>query len=480
MSKKCPNCGASIPEDASFCPHCTTNLIEKQTINPPKPRRKTAFIVAAVTVILVVAIILAAAITAQNGEDSAEATTQTSTTSAATTTASSQTTTATATPAATVTTAATPTTSAAATTSATTKATTTVYVPKVFDEDGPSVKYVDEGGEYELLVAYHPSEIAARQPQEIKQFSSARDGVGGFPTVLGIYQDQKLIEEEDFFSKVESCTVESFPDEGSVALDIRQPEYNSDYQPSLRDARLEYTGTSGNNNIVWTIKMKNGDTIRMHQRVEITPLDRQQFSPETTKLDTIEDIQQLLEAIELTVNPSVPIDIYLPPYTYEGDLEISGHSVSLYGGSNGPNRTTFTGNLTITSDLPEICTVQGILFEGNGGTAVQVKDASAFLVRCQFLGWDTAVSVLDRGMVFSDECTYEGNGIAITYNVPHILGFASNIPNNRFINNKVALQILALDETIPLELADCVFSGNETDIDNPIDYPLVTDTATFE
>ena len=40
MSKRCIKCGAKLPDEASFCPNCMTSQVEREHIEPPKPRRK--------------------------------------------------------------------------------------------------------------------------------------------------------------------------------------------------------------------------------------------------------------------------------------------------------------------------------------------------------------------------------------------------------------------------------------------------------
>lgn len=42
MRKKCTYCGADLPGDASFCPHCAKSLIEKTEAAPPRLWRKKA------------------------------------------------------------------------------------------------------------------------------------------------------------------------------------------------------------------------------------------------------------------------------------------------------------------------------------------------------------------------------------------------------------------------------------------------------
>ena len=40
MSKQCRNCGAELPDDAAFCPHCTQVQQEKAYRRPPRRWRK--------------------------------------------------------------------------------------------------------------------------------------------------------------------------------------------------------------------------------------------------------------------------------------------------------------------------------------------------------------------------------------------------------------------------------------------------------
>ena len=57
--KHCPHCGMALPEDASFCPHCESVLIEKHPAAVPKPKRRRR-----ITAAILLAAVLAAALTA--------------------------------------------------------------------------------------------------------------------------------------------------------------------------------------------------------------------------------------------------------------------------------------------------------------------------------------------------------------------------------------------------------------------------------
>ena len=55
MDKQCRNCGADLPEGASFCPHCAQSQIERQEVKPPRLWRKKALIAALCAHVLVTA-----------------------------------------------------------------------------------------------------------------------------------------------------------------------------------------------------------------------------------------------------------------------------------------------------------------------------------------------------------------------------------------------------------------------------------------
>ena len=51
MRKKCIHCGAELPEEAAFCPHCAQSPIEKVEIKPPRRWRKKAMIASVCTLL---------------------------------------------------------------------------------------------------------------------------------------------------------------------------------------------------------------------------------------------------------------------------------------------------------------------------------------------------------------------------------------------------------------------------------------------
>ena len=413
MSKKCQNCGAELPEDASFCPRCAQSQIEKTEVKPPRLWRKKALIAASCMILLALAVLTCVL----------------------------------------------------------------YHRPKTY-EGGASVIYTDKDGEYEILVNTISSDLANRTPEEHRTVSLSTDEASCLPALLGVFQNGELADTEAFFEKVESCTLEAFPNE-SGALEISNPIYDTVFSPAARECDVLFTGASGTNELVWTLQMKNGDTIRLRQTFEVIPLVHQVFTPEDAPLDTMEDLKALLDRIDREVPADTIVDIFLPPVTYTGNLTMASRAVNFYGCSDGSGRTTFTGTLTVRTDSPSNVTLCDLDFVGNGGTGLS-SSASAVIFGCSFSGWDIGAAVQDGGMIGVENCMFQNNGIGFRYDTANYSFFKTGFPDCTFEENGVGVQFARLPGTMALDFAFTVFSGNEIDIDNPIGYPVDLSNAVFE
>ena len=413
MRKKCKNCGAELPEDASFCPHCAQSQIEKAEVKPPRPWRKKALIAASCAILLVL-VVLACALS---------------------------------------------------------------HRPKTY-EGGASVTYADKDGAYELLASFVSSDLANHVPEEKRTISLSADESSCLPALLGVFQDGELADPESFFAKVESCTLEAFPNENG-ALEISEPVYDTVFSPAARECDVIFTGASGTNELAWTLQMKNGDTIRLRQTFEVIPLVHQAFTPEDAPLNTMEDVRALLERINTEVPADTIVDIYLPAVTYTGNLTMASRAVNLYGCNDGSGRTVFAGSLSVRTDSPSLVTLCDLDFVGNGGTGLS-STASAQIFGCSFSGWDIGAAVQDGGMIGVENCIFRNNGIGFRYDNANYSFFKTRFPDCTFEGNGTGLQFARLPGTMALDFAFTVFSGNEIDIDNPIGYPADLSKAIFE
>lgn len=349
--------------------------------------------------------------------------------------------------------------------------------PKTY-EGGASVIYSDKDGDYELLVGTISSDLANRVPEEYRTVSLATDEMSCLPALLGIFRNGEQADTEAFFEKVESCTLEAFPNENG-ALEIASPIYDTVFSPAARECDVIFTGASGTNELVWTLQMKNGDTIRLRQTFAVIPLVHQAFTPEDAPLETMEDLKALLDRIDTEVPADTIVDIFLPPVSYTGNLSIVSRAVNFYGCSDGSGRTAFTGTLSVRTDSPSNVTLCDLDFVGNGGTGLS-STASALIFGCSFSGWDIGAAVQDGGMIGVENCVFQNNGIGFRYDTANYSFFKTGFPDCTFEGNGIGVQFSRLPGTMPLDFAFTVFSGNEIDIDNPIGYPIDLSNAVFE
>lgn len=412
MSKQCRNCGAQLPEEASFCPHCAQSQTEKEEVTPPRLWRKKTII--AVFCVLVLAFAAFSCVFANR--------------------------------------------------------------PKTY-EGGANVVYTDKDGAYEIIAAFHPDDIQYNRPVGTKTVSLSTDELSNMTVMIGVYHNGEIADTEEFFTKVESCTLEASPNENG-ALALSEPTYNTNFLPAARESDITYSGLSGINDLFWTLVMKNGDTIRLKQTFEVIPLVHQVYTPEDTPLDTMEDINALLARINDEVPEDTIVDIYLPPVTYTGTLTMVSRAVNLYGSTSG-GRTVFTDTLSVNTDSPSNVMLFELDFVGDGGTGLSAT-ASVYMGGCSFTGWDVGAVALDGGMIGVDCCTFINNGIGFKYNTVAYHSFNSVFPGCTIQDNDIGVQFARLQGTITIDFVDSVFSGNRIDIDNPAQYPIDTTNAIFE
>ncbi len=405
MSKQCRNCGAELPEDASFCPYCTHSQIERTEAPPPRLWRKKALIAALVLVLLAAAAL----------------------------------------------------------------AWLLPHRPKTY-EGGASVTYQDKDGTYTLLVTTFIDDLAAGIPEEKRTLTAAAGGKFQLPALLGVLQDGKPVDAKAFLAKVERAELEAVPNENG-ALDVNAPVNSEAFAPALLESDVIYTSASGTNDLVWTLTMKNGDTIRLTQTYEIIELVHQAYTANDAPMDTIEELETLLSRIEEEVPADTIVDLYLPPVTYTGDLTIASRAVNLHGCADGTGRTVFEGSLSVQTHEPDEVKLSDLDFVGSGGVGLRAS-ASTYICGCSFTGWDIGAQVKNGGMIAVDASAFRDNGIGFQYDTVEYYSYKDTVPDSRFEGNDIGVQILNLPGGIPLGFTNTEFTGNGTDVDNQSNHPV--------
>ena len=139
MNRQCKNCGAELPEGASFCPHCAQSQIERKEVKPPHLwRKKLRYVLLGAAVVVAVGL--------------------------------------------------------------------AIYLPdrpQTF-EGGAAVAYTDREGSYDLLVTFFPGDITNNRPIGSKTVTASPGETNMDTPMLGIYQNGKLADTEQFFAKVQN------------------------------------------------------------------------------------------------------------------------------------------------------------------------------------------------------------------------------------------------------------------------------------
>lgn len=210
MSKKCIKCGEILPDDASFCPHCTTVQTEKKEIKTPRKWRKKAVIGVAV---LAVAAVIGIAFSIYHRPEIYEGGAQIT-----------------------------------------------------YTDKGKSYKvllsFSEEGG----MTGHAQGERTDTLSEGMNSALPCQ--------LYVLNKDTGELAGEEFSKEVESCKVDTNPSEGSQKMEYVEPVYNESFPNAAYVSDINYVSDSGTNDIQWTLTMKNGDTIFLSTRLTIEKQDR--------------------------------------------------------------------------------------------------------------------------------------------------------------------------------------------------------------
>lgn len=453
--KKCINCGSDLPDGAAYCPHCETSQFDKQRVEPPKKRRG-AIAAAVCTVILVAAVSVGVGLSWGGGPAAIPTEGVAGTAPAGT--------------------------APAETAPAATAPAETTGPEDELSGIGADMVYASDGGSYRLVLTIDTVNGGVQTPQPERNYVCAEGNWSANPSQLYVYDaEDSSPANEEFMALVDSYTVEVLPRGDARQMEYSAPAADPSFPGAALVSHIEFTYGCGTNDILWTLNMKNGDTVQLRQIITITDIETITYTPEDVPMDTTEDLQSLMDYIDLELPLNTAVDIYLPPVTYTGDLRLAPRrGVSLYGSYDDEgNTTTFTGSITVCSAYMQLTDLDGIRFEGSGGTAVTAHDG-VYINNCTFTGWDTAAIALEGSWIGVGNSIFEDNGVALHFNTDATYHYVnSSYWNTAFRNNGAAIIIDNLPGSEVLRFPKCVFSGNGTDIMNNAGHPLDTSGAVF-
>lgn len=346
-------------------------------------------------------------------------------------------------------------------------------------EGNGEVTYSDKDGTYQMLL----SKGAGRfYPLAEVVTTGEPDGEYRMPCCFYVnYKDSGENAAEIFRQKIESVTAEFIqPDDCVSPMKCTEPAPDAYDPDAAMVGFLDFTGRSGPADLLWTIKMKNGDTILLHQNHIIEPIETFHYRWEDFAMNTADELQALVDHIERDIAHDATVNIYLPPITYEGGLDMEARPFNLYGSVDGENRTTFTDTVRLTTQYWGLSFFRNIDFTGDGTGVGISATAGLHIIDCTFTGWKTAVLGYAKAWVNIANSQFVNNGIGFHFNstgdsVTHTLYTA-----NQFMDNEIAILLENVPRDVTMDFGECLFSGNDTDIDNPCDQPIDISAAIFE
>ncbi len=411
-NQTCPHCGVTLPEQASFCPHCARSVNRRTESRPPKalPGR----ILRAGAVLLVLLGIALGVFLAER--------------------------------------------------------------PKEYEGTG-EILYTDEDGTYQILLG-RPGDCYTPAPQ-IEQ-NAEEGGEYRFPVCLYInHVESGANAAPMFLKKVEKVTAEFREPVHGGAVSYTEPAPD-DYCPdAAMVGYVDFIGAEEEAEGIWTVTMENGDVLRLRQTLQIRLIQTYDYFPDTTPMDTLEELQALVDEVARTVEPSAVVNVHLPPVAYEGSLVMEGRPVNLYGSAQGDARTTFTDTLRVASNDSWICYIEGVDFVGEGGVGISAA-ARVHVTDCSFSGWKTAVLAYGYTWVNVQQSRFEQNVTGLHFNASGASVSHTQFTGNEFLNNGTGILLESVPTDVTMKFADCLFSGNGTDIDNRCGQQLDISQAVFQ
>ena len=88
--------------------------------------------------------------------------------------------------------------------------------------------------------------------------------------------------------------------------------------PSFHTEQLK----EGEGDVIWTIYLKNGDTLRLHHTVKITRIPVVTLTENDYPMATVDDLNALLDTLAHEADRKAVYILQLPAVTYEGGLTV--------------------------------------------------------------------------------------------------------------------------------------------------------------
>ena len=185
---------------------------------------------------------------------------------------------------------------------------------------------------------------------------------------------------------------------------------------------------------------------------------------------TIDDLNALLDTLAHEADRKSVYILQLPAVTYEGGLTMKNFCCDLVGSEGG---TTFTGTVTIATRGIHPSNITNVRFVGDGTGIGLSASEGAFLHRCTFENWEIGAYGGLGSWVNATGCTFRGNGVGLWLdNRGGATCSGSYYGDSVYEDNGIAVRIAAMPGTETLDFSNCVFRGNEVNVENTAGYAV--------
>ena len=327
-----------------------------------------------------------------------------------------------------------------------------------------------DGREYHVFTAVTPSIEGRTDPVGYRSELIPAGGTVDFPATAmvedAVTQDYAA---EDFAALLDSWDVTVSAPEGVGRVSLREAELETADTPALLYRRLWGDNTCTHNEIVWTLRMKNGDVLTLTQTIELLPQEVRTYSTADTPLETAQELQALLDRLAEEYDADTSITVELPDVTYDAPVSV-GCAVTLKGSG-----TAFAAPVTVmplsdTERCHAYVRFSEVSFEGDGsGTGVTAR-APTYLENCRVTGWAVGGEAVTGGWLYLRGSHVADCGVGIRYNSAYRSSYTYFADKMTFVQNGTALELLCMPPDGYIELQGCRFHGNGTDVRNPGGY----------
>ena len=328
----------------------------------------------------------------------------------------------------------------------------------------------EDGREYHVFTAMTPNLYDPTTPVGYCCRLIPDGGSNDFPATVmvedAVTQDYAA---EDFAALLDSWDVSVIAQEGVSRVKLWDAEEETPESPALLYRRLWGNNTCTHNEIVWTLRMKNGDVLTLTQTIELLPQEVRTYSTADAPLETAQELQALLDRLAEEYDADTSITVELPDVTYDAPVSV-GCAVTLKGSG-----TAFAAPVTVmplsdTERCHAYVRFSEVSFEGDGsGTGVTAR-APTYLENCRVTGWAVGGEAVTGGWLYLRGSHVADCGVGIRYNSAYSSSYTYFADKMTFVQNGTALELLCMPPDGYIELQGCRFHGNGTDVRNPGGY----------